>query len=467
MVCKKNGIRFILSVFIVGLVFLSCSSQKSTQKMEEFKVDYPNESTTPASVPENLSKAESFEYFAPEYTRNENYIYKKNIKTVQLNKLGEPMSVPIIKLNSNEKLKLSFDDLDGDVKYYAYTVTHCNANWQASDLSKNEYILGFTDESINDYGFSFNTIQPFTHYRLIFPSKDLSLMVSGNYILTVFINDESDIAFTLRFMVVDPKVSVTGRIKRSSIIADRNYRQEVDFVINSRGYSISEPYMNLNVVIMQNFRWDNAIVNLKPKMVIGDELDYNYDYENIFDGGNNFRNVDMKSLRYQSPRIKSIKYENDKNHVYIWDDIPRPYKVYKSDEDINGKCLINCDDARDVGIECDYAYVHFFVPFPNPIADGNLYIMGNLANWQFARENQMVFNSQRMGYEGTLYLKEGYYNWLYAFLPNNTTTGDITLIEGNHYETENDYYILIYYREQGSLHDELIGMQLLNSFRDS
>jgi len=432
--------------------------------MEEFKIDYPNQD--PITDQEDIAIDESFEYFTPEYPRNEDHIYQKNIKTVQLHKLGDPMSVPIIQLNSSEKLKLSFDDLDGEVKYYSYTITHCNANWQNSDLSKNEYILGFTDEPIVDYGFSFNTIQPYTHYWHVFPSRDLSIMVSGNYILSVYINDESDIAFTLRFMVVDPRVTIEGEVKRATIIADRNYRQEVDFSINSRDYSISEPFINLNVVIMQNFRWDNAIVNLKPKMIIDDKLDYNYDYENVFDGGNNFRNVDMKSLRYQSPRIKAIRYENDKNHVYIWDDIPRPYKVFKSDEDINGKRLINCDDARDVGIECDYAYVHFFVPFPNPIADGNLYIMGNLANWQFTEENQMVFNSQRAGYEGTLYLKEGYYNWLYAFLPNNSTKGDVTLIEGNHYETENDYYILVYYRPQGSLHDELIGLKRLNSFRD-
>jgi len=143
------------------------------------------------------------------------------------------------------------------------------------------------------------------------------------------------------------------------------------------------------------------------------------------------------------------------------------FRVYHSDDDINGKRLINCDDADDVGLECDYAYVHFFMPYETPLIDGNLYILGELANWQFGENNLMHYNYEKQGYEGMLFLKEGYYNYLYAFLPNTATSGDVTIIEGNHYDTENDYYILVYYREPGSVYDELIGVEIFNSHKDS
>lgn len=406
---------------------------------------------------------QDIDYYTSNYIRNNDHIYLDHIKTVLIHLEGDQLSPPIIRLHSGNRLQVSFDDLESGVKDYRYTIVHCDANWLESDLFQNEYITGFMEDNIDDYKFSFNTIQSFTHYKLFIPSRDLMFSLSGNYILKVYISDESDIALTMRFMVIDPKVTIEGRVKRASDISDRNYRQEIDFVINTSAYPIVEPYRNLNVMILQNNRWDNAITNLKPKLIIGDDLDYNYDKENIFDAGNEFRNFDIKSQQYRSPRIQSFGYENQQNHVFLWDDKNRSHKTYTFDEDINGKRLISCEDARDIAIECDYTWVHFFLPYSTPIADGNLYIMGAFTHWQFTKEGLMNYNAEKSGYEASLYLKEGYYNYLIIYLENGSEHGTMSKIEGNHFDTENDYLILVYYRKSGLMYDELIGVEVINS----
>ena len=98
-----------------------------------------------------------------------------------------------------------------------------------------------------------------------------------------------------------------------------------------------------------------------------------------------------------------------------------------------------------------------------PVTDGNLYIFGALTDWHYQKEAIMKYDSKYSAYTGTLYLKQGYYNYEYVLLKNNATVGDETFIEGNHYETENDYSIYVYNQEQGTNYDKLIAVKRLNS----
>jgi hypothetical protein len=405
------------------------------------------------------------DYYSEDYFRYDDFIYKPYIRSVRLYRPGFEFSLPVIRLNTDDILLFSFDDLEGDVKDYRYRVIHCDAGWHPSKLELSEYISGFDENPVKDYQFSFNTLQPYTHYELALPNENFQLLLSGNYLLKIYINEEEDIAITRRFMVSEQKIGIEVNIKRATIIEDRDYKQEVDFKLVAQHYQIYDPYLSLKVILMQNGRWDNAIMDLKPRMIIDNTLDYNYDIENVFNGGNEFRGIDLKSLTYRSPRIKSIYHENDTNYIILWEDEPRSFKVYHSEEDINGNAFINCEDTQDSDIECDYAWVYFFLPWPAPPANGDLYIMGELSNFVFSKENLMRYNPDKHGFETRLYLKEGYYDYQYAFVENNSRQGDVTLVEGNHFETENEYTLLVYYRRPGSYYDELVGVNVTKSKR--
>ena len=414
------------------------------------------------------------QYFDGEFLRYEDFVYKSSIRSVLFHREGWELTPPILLYNSDEKLFLSFDDLDSDYKVWQYTVVHCDANWKPTDLWPNEYLEGFTDDYIRDYEFSFNTLQAFVHYNLTIPNSSFQFTLPGNYLLKIYPegNPERPV-ITRRFMVVDPKVTVKGRVKRSSIIDQYFTHHEVPFSILYPAYQVPEPYRDLKVVILQNHRWDNALWGLKPMMLRNEELDYQYsDGSNTFEAGNEFRYLDIKSLRYNSERVRFIENRNDGYHVILLPDGIRATRPYVTYSDIDGRMLIKTEDARNSNTESEYVWVDFFMPVEAPFTDGSIYIMGQLTDWHFRTSSgtdggepigKMKYNFARQGYESRLYLKQGYYNYLYAFLPNGETRAQLKKLEGSHFETRNTYTILVYYREQGTRFDRLIAAEVIEN----
>ncbi len=392
-----------------------------------------------------------------------NKIIRQNIKTVLLYRDGWDMSPPLLLYNSDEHLKLEFDDLEGDTKNYMFTIQHCDKNWELSDLNQFEYIDGYYDDFITDFEYSFNTSRQYTHYELVFPTENLSPKISGNYILKVFVDEPDSIYFTRRFMVVEQRVDIIGDVKDATEIAERTHKQEVDFVIKSARVRIGNPYTDLYVVVTQNDRLDNAIKNIQPKMVVGDKLNYNYDKEITFDGGNQFRSFDIKSLRYNTEFVARIETNFGEYDVYLNPDESRSYKVYKTIPDINGKLKIKTEDERNTAIEAEYVYVHFFLKYNVPLVDGDVYILGELTDWNYSEFNKMTYDYKIKGYTKTMILKQGYYNYMYVLLPHNNPVGEISFFEGNHSETTNKYTIWVYYSDPGKDYDELIGVAHFDS----
>ncbi len=403
-------------------------------------------------------------YYSENYLRYQDYIYVNNIKTPLLYKPGWEMGNPVLNLHTADQLKLSFDDLEGGIKNYRYTVVHCNSDWQPSGLLTQEYLQGYVENYIDDYRFSFNTLQAYTHYEVSFPNDNMSLLRSGNYVLVVYPENHPDQpVLTRRFWVLDQKVSVEGLVRRPGNLEDRDEKQQVLFSIFSSQLNLVDPYQNLTVIIRQNGRWDNQITNLKPLLIKGEELDYHHVDGNIFYAGNEYRHADLKSTRYTSDRVRKIDGGEGLYRVYLMNDERRPFKVYVTEEDINGKFLVKTEDARDAETEADYVEVIFTLPYFPVAADGNFFVSGALAQWQLTKENRMTYQFSEKAYQLRLLLKQGYYNYQYLFVENGTSEANAARVEGNHYETGNEYTIYVYYHSPGDNYQQLIAIKTLNS----
>lgn len=426
----------ILITIILGLFVLSSNSYKLAEKDDDYAVE--------------------------SFMRYDDYIYDDSIKTVLLYNTRSELSYPIINLESGDLIKLSFDDLRRNATNYYFTVIHCNGNWEPSDLSQSEYIEGFYEDEIFDYKYSTNTDLAYTHYNITFPNENMKITKSGNYILKAYkANDKEHPILTKRFMVVENRVAISMTTKRATDVNESYFRQEVDFKINHDGYDLANAFDKLTVVLMQNYRWDNAITNLKPKFIKDTELNYDFNNgENVFDGNNEFRNIDMKSIKYQTIRIDKIRYETtDKmEHVYILPDEVRSFKQYYSEQDLNGNFLIKKNEGNDSDIDADYLKVHFRLPYKMPLTDGNLYLFGKFSDWKFKEELKLDYDTLKQEYVKEVLLKQGYYNYVYCFVKDGSkNTGDLSVIEGSHYETENEYSILVYHRQVNDNYDRLIG----------
>jgi hypothetical protein len=263
-------------------------------------------------------------------------------------------------------------------------------------------------------------------------------------------------------MVSDLKVKIKGSVKRSSIVKYMYEQQQLDFAVLYASHPITNPYEEIKVVITQNSRWDVARTNLKPVFLKPNELVYEYMPETSYEAGNEFRYFDIQNLTYFSDRIKKITYENRENHVYLFSDEIRKHKAYSSMRDINGRYVINVNMGTDSGIEADYAYVHFKLPYDDEIKGADVYVFGELSNWNISNANKMHYSPENFSYDATLFLKQGYYEYQYILADAKGKT-DYQYFEGNFYQTENNYNVYVYHRQPGSRYDQLIGVDIYSS----
>lgn len=390
-------------------------------------------------------------------------IYMDNIKTVLLHPAGFEPALPIIELNGTDKLTLSFDDLDNDNKYYGYTFIHCNADWTPSQLLFTQFAEGLMTDQITQWAFSLNCQKPYTNYRLTFPNDNIKPQVSGNYIIKVFLQDEPDkIILTKRFMVVEKIAGITGPIvQRSRNPDDRNTKQELDFTIDIGNLNVTNTMDYVKPVLLQNERWDNAIYGLKPLYANNGKLNYDLLNGNSFNGGNEFRRFDSRNVRLVNDRVRKIAYEDDKQyHFYLMNDKNRLINRYYVMDDNNGRYFVRLIEGRDHYTEADYVWVHFELSADYPV-DGDVYAFGMLSNWQLQPQFKLTYNADKHLYEGQAMLKQGYYDYEYVVVHDGKT--DDIYIEGNHYETENTYHILVYLRTFGDRADRLVAFERLNS----
>jgi len=394
-----------------------------------------------------------------------NQIFNENIKTVQLYKEGWNLSYPYIKLRSSEKLVFHFDLLGDQAETFYYTFIHCDKDWNKSDIFPNDFIDGYPENPIEDYEASFNTTVSYYHYNLVFPNDRASLKLSGNYILYVYpVDTPEEPAIIHRFIISEDAVKIDITAHRPQMTTNNNTHQQVDFTVNYSGLSINDPYRNVYSFILQNGRWDNAKRNLKPDFYGNNELKYNsLSDANIFQGGNEFRYFDIKSIRYQTEYVNSIDYVIPYYNVYLYPSENREFKPYFYWQDFNGKYYIAFQEGRNPDIEADYVNVFFTLPSKQIIYGGNIYVSGSMNNWNLDKNNLMTYNPDRGEYECTMLLKQGWYNFEYVFLKEGSSDGTATIFEGSHYETENDYVLLVYYRNPRDRYDRVIGSVTTNT----
>jgi hypothetical protein len=395
-------------------------------------------------------------------------IVSPSIGTVQLYPAGNQMGYPIIRLNSTDQLELSFDDLDGDVKAYYYTFQLCDEDWTPSTLSEMEYLKGFSQVKIDEYRNSSVALQRYTHYRATLPDPNCVPVHSGNYLLKVFTDgDTTKLAFARRFLVVDSRLSVQSQFLQPVDYNLAQTHQHLNIKLNVQAINPQNPLDQIRVDILQNYRWDNVIRNLKPNFYVGNNLEYNSDNDILFEGGSEWRLVDLQSFRFQSDRVQAANYGKTGTDIILKPDGDRSGLPYAYFADLNGGFIVQTTESISVNYQGDYASVLFsFAPKDkNAFPDKDVYLLSRMTGGIVNDSSRMVFNPDNGRYERRFFLKMGYYSFCYVTVDRNDADrkASFAFTEGNHVETSNDYMILVYYRSPLGRGDELVGLSRFNS----
>lgn len=387
----------------------------------------------------------------------DNMVYDNRVQTVILSKAGVDDRYPIITLNTTEQLELGFDILGNKNEYFQYTLVHCDAHWNPTNLNPNDYLRGLTFDNVNDYRYSTNTYVKYVHYSLLLPNDNMKIVIPGNYLLKVYKNfDEEDLVLTRRMLVLSSAVTVDAKVQPSTLAQHRFTKQEITFNINYKGFNIINPFGDVKVVIMQNGRWDNAITDIKPQFIQDNVLQYNSFEQALFNGSNEFRFFDFRSIRMLSQNVRTKTFDS-LYHMILNIDESRGSNQYVQFIDNNGRRVIANKDGNDGRYDGDYAWVNFYLSTYNPVQDKEVYVYGEFTDWKLLPQYKMSFNKSRGRYDAEVLLKQGRYEYLYVVKDPETGKPDELLFEGSHANTENEYLILVYHKNIQYKYDELIG----------
>jgi hypothetical protein len=403
------------------------------------------------------------------YSQIPEQVYSPTIKSIQLYPYGNQLGYPIVRLNSSEQLELHFDDMDANVKNYSYTYQLCNADWTPAMLSHFDFIKGFSQVRLNTYRISSIAFTRYTHYQALLPDRNCVPSRSGNYILKVFLNgDTSQLIFTRRMLVVEELASVGAQIQQPFNGQFFRSHQKVQFRVNlNEGLDVVNAQQQIKVALLQNMRWDNAITSMKPTFFSRKTLEYNTENEALFPAGKEWRWLDLRSFRLQSERVADARYSNKSTEIFVRPDLERVTQRFNFYRDNDGKFFLQPTENINPLWQSDYATVHFaFVPPNNtPFADKDIFIFGALNDYDLRDQVKMIYNADKGIYETSLFLKQGYFDYMYVTIdkkdPKRKASFDVT--EGNLWETENEYAILVYYRELAGRADRLISVARVNS----
>ncbi|WP_297510655.1 DUF5103 domain-containing protein [Flavobacterium sp.] len=381
------------------------------------------------------------------------------IKTVTFVQNGQN-TVPIFQLG--DEFQFQFDDLQGSENNYYYHITHCDYDWTQSQLSINEYLNGFNDQRIIDYMNSLNCLQIYSHYRVNFPNKFTQLKVSGNYIISI-LNEDREIVFSRKFVVYESLVSAPLQVKRARNVSDVNFKHNLDFAVKSGTINFQSPLKNVKVMLLQNGRLNTAITDIKPMYTIGNDLIYKYDVETQFWAGNEFLYFENKNIRAATNTIAKIDTNTGLYGCYLYTNTARGNQPYTYWPDKNGNFFINNVNSTLPETEADYAWIYLSLSAPSFYENKNIYITGMFNNYALNDEYKMDYNEKKGLYEKAIMVKQGFTNYCYTIADASGKVDDANAIDGNFYQTENDYMVIVYYRENNQRYDRVIGKGIASS----
>jgi hypothetical protein len=411
--------------------------------------------------------------FSPFFLASQNIdtIFSETVRSVELRSNGDFKNgnLPVMPLKGGN-LQLSFDDLNASFSNFSYTVELCDRDWKPTRLEKIEYLEGLNEDRITDFKNSQATNVAYVNYRLSIPNQVIRWNKSGNYLLKVYEDDgDKTPVLTRRFIVFEPILLPAVEFE-IPVGFKFNSCHEIDFKLEAKNFRISNPTNEIRATILQNGRWETAKSNVRPSFVVGDQITFDYQDSLIWTAGKEWRYVDIRSSRFRSERINTIINGEKTWEILMRPDYDRSREPYLIYPDLNGGFFVETQDFRNQGggnarVQADYVNLFPTLKLKLPVPDADVYMFGQMTDWKIDERFKLDYDEARLEYAGEIQLKQGFYNYSYVAVPKKTGVPDYSLLEGDWYETENEYHVIIYYRPFGARYDRVIGYQKAQSSR--
>ena len=378
-------------------------------------------------------------------------IFGQDIKGIQLfnPKTNDETAV----IGFNEQLILKFDDLTNSSQVYRYTLKHFDRNWNDDGLFFTEFATGSLNDLINNFQYSFNTYQKYTHYELTFPNAKIQPKISGNYEIIVYKDSAEKPLFTKRFCIVEDAANLGLDISRFADARNPKANQRVQ--VQAVGQNLMNVANTISLNVIQNNNWGMGVFNQKPSSTLGSKMLFQQ-MNLVFPGNNEFYYFDNKIINQAFDMVSGAENIEGVNYNYLFPVWAFPLN-YQYQPDVNGAYYFRRNDLgteRDPDKEGDYSWVYFALDSEK--TDKEIHVLGGFNEYIPTEENQMFYDEDAKKYIAKIYLKQGFYNYILA-VKNPDGSLDFGEINGNFWQTENLYQPFLYYTPFGKNYDGLLG----------
>jgi len=376
-----------------------------------------------------------------------NVIYDPQVKSLQVVVNQNWQALPVMKLNSADRLDISFDELSHDYHRYICHIERCEANWTtATEVFESDWLTGFNDLIIDNYEHSINTTVPYTHYQFALPNDQCRLRLSGNYRLHIQEDGTGDDVLTVELMVTEQSMQLVMNATTNTDTDSNGSHQQVTMTVDYGNHSVTRPEEQIQTVVMQNGREDNCRRNVPPTFISQNSLEWSHSMDLIFDAGNEYRKYEVLDPSHPTMGVDYIRWDGDYYQVFPYQSESRPNYLY--DEDADGDFVIRNSDNREIDTTCDYVWVNYRLK-TDVLTTGHIVIDGR---WTTDADNdtyRMEYDEETGLYTASILQKQGYYSYQYLWEDAGGTRKPLPS-EGNFYQTENRYQALVYYKEIGA-----------------
>ncbi len=388
--------------------------------------------------------------------------FRHDVRSIYFQKNENWGQLPILFLGSEDKLRLSFDVINtSEAERFVYRVVHCTADWEPSSLSEQDYLQGFNHNLVNDFANSQTATVNYVNYQIALPNEDFRLKLSGNYVVEVFEeNSPENVILAACFYVLDSRVKVQSDVSPITDLGANNGFQQLSLKVDYSALPVNDPSAELKVVSLQNRRGDNRRMHIRPAHLNGKSAIYEHISTLIFDGGNEYRRMEILDTKSAGMNVANIHFSNGSYRAEVMPDAIRADKFYLYDEDQNGRFLVRMYDTENADTEADYVQTTFTLKADKPLSE-KVYWVSDVSDYQLLPQYEMQYDARRGAYTLTLLLKQGIYNYLYLTPSASGLSAQFT--EGNYSQTENEYLTLVYHRPFGQRYDALVGYSLIRS----
>ena len=438
MIINKVGLKKFIFSITLFIVANNCHiRQNSEVKVEDYYIS-----------------EKSNDEIEEEKQQYEQRIFSKDFKSLTFKSNSLILGDPCYNLNSLNAVSIDFDLLKNNSESLQYQLIHCDKDWKKSNISSMDAIDGFDTDYIENQKISYGPIQQYIHYNFKLPNNHTNFLISGNYIIKIFSEGESNKPIAnIKFFVSEQSSDVNFNIEESSDVEQSKYLQSYEIECTYNSSNTIDPFSNIYINIEQNHQTFNQQWISGPNFIKENKLVFLPNQDQTFNGGNEFRFFDISSFRNGSQFVEKTYFEDTSYKIILKIDQKRSYRQYLEYKDMNGRFFIRTYDNDEADFQSEYGWVEFKLNMRKELSD-SIFIYGQLSNWKLDDSFLMKYDSTSKTYFNQLLLKQGYYNYIYV--TKNSEFISTRKIEGAHFQTNNEYVIKVYYRDPLEMYDRIM-----------